>query len=74
MDFEGSIQGRRAGFQDLCCPSVVDILRPHECDATVAVLGVVPAEERAAEGPGVFQRTEALRKLRAVLQGLELGL
>ena len=74
MGLKGGIHGHRAGFQDLRCPSVVDILRRHKGDAAVAVLGVVPAEERAAEGPGVLQGAEALRKLRAILQGFELGL
>ena len=74
MDLKGSIHDHRTGFQHLRYPSVVDILRGHKGDAAVAVLGVVvPAEERAAKGPGVLQGAEALRKLRAILQGFELG-
>ena len=74
MGLKGGIHGDRTGFQDLHCPFVVDILRRHKGNAAVAVLGVVPAEERAAEGPGVLQGAEAQRKLRAILQGFELGL
>ena len=57
MDLEGGIQGRCSGFQDLGCPSVVRVLRGREGDPAVAVLGVVPAEKRAAEGLGIRQRT-----------------
>lgn len=38
----------------------------------MTVLGVVVVEELATEGSGVLDATEALGKLRAVLQRLEL--
>jgi len=47
--------------------AVVDIVRRQETDAAVAVLAVVPVEERAAVGAGVLPRAEALWKVGPVL-------
>ena len=53
---------------------VVHSGRRHQPDARVAMLAVVPGEERLAEGAGVLEATEAFREIRAVLQRFELGL
>jgi hypothetical protein len=54
--------------------AVVDDLGGQQADAGVPVLGVVPAEEVPAEGPGLLDRGEAVREVGPVLEGLELGL
>ena len=54
--------------------AAVDHLGGHQGDPRVTVLGVVPGEERAAEGPGVLDGAEAVGKVGLVLEGLELGL
>ena len=54
--------------------TVVNVGRCHKSDARVSVLVVVVAEETAAEQSAVFGGTKTARKLRAVLQRLELGL
>jgi len=55
-------------------PSLVHSGRRQQPDAGVAMLGVVPGEERLAESAGVFEAAEAFREVRAVLQRFELGL
>jgi len=55
-------------------PPVVYGDRRHQSDSCVAMLAVVPGEERLAESAGVLEATEAIRKVRAVLQRVELGL
>src|ERR1035437_7253842 len=57
---------------DLRCGAVVDRLRGHKAEARVAVLGVVVREEDAAETSRVLDGPEAVRKLRAVLERLEV--
>jgi hypothetical protein len=52
----------------------VDDLRGQAGQAGVVVFDVVPLEEPAAERARLFQRREAGRKARAVLQRLELAL
>lgn len=54
-------------------PPVVHGCRCHQPDASVAMLAVVPGEERLAEDTGVLDRPEPRGELRAVLQRLELG-
>ena len=44
----------------------------EKSQAAVTVLVVVPGEEALAERAPVFERAEAIRELRTVLQGLEL--
>ena len=43
-------------------------------DSAMAVLGVVPREERPAEGDGGVDIVESPGEIGVVLQGLELGL
>ena len=40
----------------------------------MVMIGIVPTEKVMAEGPGVFDTTEPLGKLRPVFQSFELGL
>ena len=54
--------------------AVVDVVRGQEADATVTVLVVVPVEEGATVGATVLRRSEALREVRSIFKGLELGL
>lgn len=63
-----------SGGLDLGRPSGVDGRRGQEPDAAVAVLGVVPSEERPGEGAGGLDRSEASREAGPVLEGLEVGL
>ncbi len=53
---------------------MVDIIGGEHRDPSVAMLGVVPGEERATEGDGRFDVLEAIGKAGMVLQGLELRL
>src|SRR3989441_6726955 len=61
------------GADDLDLP-VVHHRRGQPADTAVAMLGVVPGEERMAEGAGGFHAGKARRKLRPGLEGLELRL
>lgn len=73
----GSIGGTEhllSGVTQRGGPSVVHGGWRHQPETRVVMLAVVPGEEPLAEGTGVLDRTEPLRELRAVLQGLELGL
>ena len=54
--------------------AVVDGLRCEVADAAVAVSGVVPEEELAAEGKGVVEAAEAVRVAGVVLECLEVAL
>ena len=47
------------------CAPVVDGRRRHQADPGMAMHVVVPVEERMAEGPGVYDRAEALGGSRA---------
>ena len=51
--------------------SEVDVGRRVESKARMSVLTVVPAEEALAEGARILDRTEAVRKLRSVLERLD---
>jgi len=47
-------QGALALFEDMLGAAVMDVIWGEHCDPAVAVFGVVPVEERAAErGRGV---------------------
>jgi len=70
----GGVQGSGAGLQDGRGAAIVDIFRGDEGDAAVAMLGVVPGEEPSTVCSGVLDRAEAFGEVRAILQGLELGL
>lgn len=54
--------------------AVVDGGRGQVADAAVAVLGVVPGEELAAEGQGIVEAAEAVGVAGVVFQGLESAL
>jgi hypothetical protein len=60
------------------CPAYADICiggaSPHQADAAVTVLVVVPAEKALAMRAGVLDRVEALGELGSILQRLELRL
>ena len=47
--------------------------RGEQADAGMAMFVVVPREEPLAEGTGVLDRPETVRKLGAVLHGAELA-
>ncbi len=53
---------------------VMHSFRREQADAGVPMLFVVPRKENLAETPGVLDATEALRKVRTILNGFELGL
>src|SRR5207237_6826436 len=63
-----------AGVVGVLGLAVMDDLGGQQADASVAVVGVVPAEEVLAEDPGLLDRGEAVREAGPVLQGLELRL
>ena len=46
----------------------------HEADTGMPMLGVVPSEEGLAMRPRIFDRSEAVREVRTILEGLELRL
>ena len=54
--------------------AVVDIFRSKHGDSAVAMLGVIPIEERTTEAPSVFLRAESLRKSWHVLHRFEVTL
>ena len=45
-------------FDNLLCPSIMDILRGEETYSGMIMFGVVPGEELPAERPGVFDASE----------------
>lgn len=54
--------------------TVVHRLRSHHPDPRVAVLGVVPIEERDAERARVLDAAETIREARSIFERLELRL
>ena len=74
MGLEGLLEDSGALLEPLLGSAVVDVSRGQQGEATVPVLVVVPGEEGAAQGAGVFDRAEAVGKLRPILQRLELRL
>ena len=59
---------------DLIGAAVMDLFRGEHRDTAMAMLFVIPVEEVLAKGSTVLDAAEASRELRAVLEGLELGL
>ena len=59
---------------DLFGVTEVDLFGGQHGDAAMAVLGIIPTEERATEGLGLALIPEPPRKRGMVLQGLELSL
>ena len=70
----GGLKGPPALVQHALGSMVMDILRGEHRDAAMAMLGVVPREERSAEGDGSGDVVEAPREAWVILQGLELRL
>lgn len=60
MGGEGRFEGRGAVQGQLLIVTVMHRLRRHKADATVAMLSVVPVEERLAVDSSVFDGFEAL--------------
>jgi hypothetical protein len=71
--FECGIKNSLSIFDDLLCPSIMDILRGEETYSGMVMFGVVPGEELLAERPGVFDASEPVGELRPVLHCLEMG-
>ncbi len=59
---------------DLIGVTEVDLFGGQHGDAAMAVLGIIPTEERATEGLGLVLIPEPPGKRGMVLQGLELSL
>ena len=70
----GGAQGLFTLLQHGVGTAVMDVIGGEHGDSAMAVLGVVPREERLAEGDGGVDIVESPREAGMVLQGLELGL
>ena len=68
----GGLQGTSALSQHIRYSVMMDIIGGEHRDPGMAVLGVVPGEERPAEGDGGGNVFEAPREAGVILQGLEL--
>ena len=71
---ERTVERVLAGRMDGISLTEVHLVGCHQPDAAVVVILVVPIEESAAEGSGVFDATEGLWEPGLVFQGLEVGL
>ena len=69
----GGVEHLGAGAVELLGVSVVDCGRCHQAYPGVAVLVVVPVEERPAVSAGVVDVGESLGELGPVLERLEAG-
>ena len=70
---ESVVEGDLACGVDLIGLAVMDLVWCHETDSGMVVVVIIPVEEAAAEGFGVFDAAEAFGKLRLVFQGFEMG-
>ena len=70
----GGAQGLFPLLQHGVGTAVMDVIGGEHGDSAMAVLGVVPREERPAEGDGGVDIVESPGEAGVVLQGLELGL
>ena len=70
----GGAQGLFTLLQHGVGTAVMDVIGGEHGDSAMAVLGVVPREERPAEGDGGVDIVESPGEAGVVLQGLELGL
>ena len=68
----GGLKGPLTLFQHAVSSMMMDIIWGEHRDPGMAVLGVVPGEERPAEGDGGGDVFEAPREAGVILQGLEL--
>ena len=74
MTGPGGLKGPSALVQHALGSMMMNVVRGEHRDAAMAMLGVVPREERSAEGDGGGDVVEAPREAGMVLQGLELRL
>ena len=74
MGHEGGVERDGAFPRHRSCGAIVNGGWGHQADSTVAVFVVVPLEEASAVSASVLDRAEALREVRSVFQGFELGL
>ena len=74
MTGPGGLKGPPALVQHALGSMVMDIVRGEHRDAAMTMLGVVPREERSAEGDRGGDVVEAPREAGVILQGLELRL
>ena len=70
----GGLKGAPALVQHALGSMVMDIVRGEHRDRAMAMFGVVPREERSAEGDRGGDVVEAAREAGVVLQGFELRL
>ena len=73
MSSVSSVQYDLPGSENLLRLTVVDDRRCQQGNAPVVVLVIVPVEELLAETVTVFLGAESIRKVRPVLEGLELA-
>ena len=71
MTDPGGLKGPPALLQHAPGSIVMDVVRGEHRDPATAMFGVVPREERSAEGDRGGDVVEAAREAGAVLQGLE---
>ena len=74
MMIPGGAQGLFTLLQHGVGTTVMDVIGGEHGDSAMAVLGVVPREERPAQGDGGVDIVESSGEAGVVLQGLELGL
>ena len=74
MTGPGGLKGPRALVQHALGSMMMDVVRGEHRDPAMAMLGVVPREERSAEGDRGGDVVEAPREAGVILQGLELRL
>ena len=72
--YKPRLKGPPALLQHALGSIVMDVVRGEHGDPAMAMFGVVPREERSAEGDRGGDVVEAAREAGVVLQGLELGL
>ena len=74
MTGPGGLKGAPALVEHAPGSMMMDVVRGEHRDPAMAMLGVVPGEERPAEGDRGGDVVEAPGEARVVLQGLELRL
>jgi hypothetical protein len=68
-----TIECRQASGVNGVGPAVMHLVRGHQPDPGVVTLPIVPAEEGAAEAPGVLDAAEAFPEARRMSQRLEVA-
>ena len=74
MTGPGRLKGAPALVEHALGSMMMHVIRGEHRDPAMAMLGVVPGEERSAEGAGGGDVVEAPGEAGVVLQGLELRL